>query len=105
MYRTFRKTEWHWASMSYDLMLPFSSSSTPGIFLVPRSRGPTPDKNNKLPTRRACGYNPTGSGALDEFRRSFSSVAMLKVKNFYRLNQILLFALFLEPTIIKLCKK
>src|SRR5688500_16592372 len=47
-------------------MLPFASNSTPGIFLVPRSRGPTPDKNKRLPTRRACGYKPTGSGALDD---------------------------------------
>ena len=46
-------------------MFPFSSNSTPGIFLVPRSRGPTPLKNNKLPTRRAWGYKPTGSGAFD----------------------------------------
>jgi hypothetical protein len=45
-------------------MLPFSSSSTPGIFFVPLSLGPTPDKNNKLPYCRACGYSPTGSGAL-----------------------------------------
>ena len=30
-------------------MFPFSSRSTPGIFFVPFSLGPTPDKNNKLP--------------------------------------------------------
>jgi hypothetical protein len=35
--------------------------------LFPRSLGPTPERNSKLPTLRACGYKPTGSGALLEF--------------------------------------
>src|ERR1044071_325246 len=33
------------------------------IALVLGSRGPTPDRNSRLPTRRACGYAPTGLGA------------------------------------------
>jgi hypothetical protein len=44
------------------------------MILVPRSRGPTPDKNNRFPTRRACGYKPTGSGAFDELIICFSSI-------------------------------
>jgi hypothetical protein len=47
-------------------MFPAASNSTPGIFLEPFSLGPTPDKKSKFPTLLACGYNPTGSGALDE---------------------------------------
>jgi hypothetical protein len=62
-------------------MFPCSSNSTPGIFLVPRSRGPTPLKNNKLPTRRACGYNPTGSGAFDD-SIDFSVLMFLSLESF-----------------------
>src|SRR5687767_12980665 len=31
---------------------------------VAGSRGPMPDRNSRLPTRRACGYMPTGLGAF-----------------------------------------
>jgi len=44
-------------------MLPEESSVTPGISLLPRTRGPMPDKNNNSPTRFAWGNAPTGSGA------------------------------------------
>src|SRR5215472_16331389 len=44
-------------------MLPAESSVTPGISLLPRTRGPIPDRNNNPPTRFACGNAPTGSGA------------------------------------------
>src|SRR6266849_7322719 len=46
-------------------MLPAASSVTPGISLLPRTRGPMPERNNKLPTRFACGNAPTGSGARE----------------------------------------
>src|ERR1700704_5425405 len=44
-------------------MLPAASSATPGISLLPRTRGPIPERKRKLPTRLACGNAPTGSGA------------------------------------------
>src|SRR5205809_5290707 len=44
-------------------MLPVASSVTPGISLLPRTRGPMPERKSKLPTRFACGNAPTGSGA------------------------------------------
>src|SRR5205807_4367220 len=44
-------------------MLPAESSVTPGISLLPRTRGPIPERKRKLPTRFACGNAPTGSGA------------------------------------------
>src|SRR5438876_6180404 len=46
-------------------MLPDESSVTPGISLLPRTRGPMPEKNSKSPTRFACGNAPTGSGARE----------------------------------------
>src|SRR5262249_30968352 len=46
-------------------MLPDESSLTPGIALLPRLRGPIPDRNNRFPTRFACGNAPTGSGARE----------------------------------------
>ena len=49
--RMLRKTDRHWAAKS------------PGIASVPGSRGPMPERKSKLPTRRACGYAPTGLGA------------------------------------------
>src|SRR4028119_767513 len=55
--------------MSYEIIFPFSSSLTPGISEAALVRGPTPDKNKRFPTRRACGYKPTGSGALEELKR------------------------------------
>src|SRR5882762_6415350 len=45
------------------MMFPAESSVTPGISLLPRLRGPIPDRNNRFPTRFACGNAPTGSGA------------------------------------------
>src|ERR1700682_2979254 len=46
-------------------MLPAASSVTPGISLLPRVRGPIPERNRKSPTRLACGNAPTGSGARE----------------------------------------
>src|SRR5207253_11201912 len=46
-------------------MLPAASSVTPGISLRPRTRGPIPERNSRLPTRLACGKAPTGSGARE----------------------------------------
>src|SRR5713101_5522470 len=46
-------------------MLPPESSVTPGISFLPRTRGPMPERNKKLPTRFACGNAPTGSGARE----------------------------------------
>src|ERR1700694_2846369 len=46
-------------------MLPDESSLTPGISLLPRTRGPIPERNRKLPTRFACGNAPTGSRARE----------------------------------------
>ena len=50
--------------MSCPTTFPWPSIITPGITFVPGFLGPTPDKNNKFPTRLAWGYIPTGSGAL-----------------------------------------
>src|SRR2546423_7624696 len=47
------------------MMLPAASSLTPGISLLPRLRGPIPERKSKLPTRLACGNAPTGSGARE----------------------------------------
>src|SRR5260370_33615010 len=44
-------------------MLPTESSITPGISLLPRTRGPMPERNSRFPTRFAGGNAPTGSGA------------------------------------------
>src|SRR5204862_6168220 len=44
-------------------MLPEESSVTPGMSLLPRTRGPIPERDNNSPTRFACGNAPTGSGA------------------------------------------
>src|SRR5207302_8697105 len=46
-------------------MLPVESSVTPGISLLPRTRGPMPERKRRLPTRFACGNAPTGSGARE----------------------------------------
>jgi hypothetical protein len=35
------------------------------LALEPATLGPTPDRNKRFPTFRACGYNPTGFGAFD----------------------------------------
>ena len=48
-------------------MFPCSSNVTPGISFEPFFLGPTPDRKSKFPTFFACGYAPTGSGALSEF--------------------------------------
>ena len=36
--------------------------------------GPTPDKKSKFPTRRACGYKPTGFGAFEVEMRELSDI-------------------------------
>src|SRR5438045_7866852 len=46
-------------------MLPAESNVTPGISLLLRLRGPIPERNNRSPTRFACGNAPTGSGARE----------------------------------------
>ncbi len=56
--------------MSYETTFPSPSSVVPGIVVLPRARGPNPDTNSRFPTRRACGYAPTGSGALLLITRS-----------------------------------
>src|SRR6476661_10852103 len=62
-------------------MVPLGSSVTPGISLLPRTRGPIPERKSKLPTRLACGNAPTGSGA-----RELSNVSLI---NLGRISQIL----------------
>jgi hypothetical protein len=54
-------------------MTPEESSLTPGISLLPRTRGPIPDRNNNPPTRFACGNAPTGSGARSLLKVSLIS--------------------------------
>src|SRR5207248_8044306 len=63
--RTCSKTAGHCASMSYLTILPAEASVTPGIFLLPRTRGPIPERESEVPTRLACGNAPTGSGARE----------------------------------------
>src|SRR4051812_542176 len=65
------------------MISPMSFSSTPGIFFVPFSRGPTPDKKSRLPTLRAWGYSPTGSGALDELTSDISDTFGQNYKNIF----------------------
>src|ERR1700754_3489107 len=57
------------------------SNVTPGISLLPRLRGPMPDRNNRFPTRLACGNAPTGSGA-----RVLSNVLLIFSLSKYGLN-------------------
>src|SRR5450631_730083 len=66
MARTLAKTLSHWAMMSLATTLPAASKVTPGISLLPRRRGPMPERNSRFPTRRACGKLPTGSAARFE---------------------------------------
>src|SRR5271167_4315885 len=66
MARTLAKTLSHWATMSLATTFPSTSRVTPGISLLPRTRGPMPDRNRRFPTRRACGKLPTGSAARVE---------------------------------------
>jgi hypothetical protein len=58
-------------SKSKALKLPLWSNSKPGTPLslasLPAVLGPTPLKNNRLPTLRAWGYKPTGFGAEEVF--------------------------------------
>src|SRR5204862_6841454 len=63
--RTVSKHARHCCSMSYLTILSAESSVTPGIFLLPRTRGPIPERNRRLLTRFACGNAPTGSGARE----------------------------------------
>src|SRR6266487_1127610 len=58
-------------------MLPTASSVTPGISLLPRIRGPMPERNRRSPTRLAWGNEPTGSGA----RELSKDLLMLKNSN------------------------
>src|ERR1700731_4515859 len=61
--RTFSKAARHCFSISWLSILPSAVSVAPGISLLPRTRGPIPERKRKLPTRLACGNAPTGSGA------------------------------------------
>lgn len=65
--------------MSYAVMFPFVSSVTPGISFDPRLRGPTPERNSRFPTLRACGYEPTGSGAFSETYSLVSSMFLKEI--------------------------
>ena len=55
MIRTFSKTLRHCASKSNAMKFPFLSKVKPGTTesdaSEPATRGPTPDKNNRFPTR------------------------------------------------------
>lgn len=57
--RTLSNTDRHWAAKSKARKFPNLSSSSPGtpesLALEPAILGPTPERNNKLPTRLACG--------------------------------------------------
>ena len=58
----------HRAALRFDVVaddVAGASSVTPGISLLPRTRGPMPERKSKLPTRFACGNAPTGSGARE----------------------------------------
>src|SRR6476620_11413529 len=46
-------------------MLRSASSVTPGISLLPRTRGPIPERKRRSPTLLACGNAPTGSAARE----------------------------------------
>src|SRR6185503_13141551 len=45
------------------MTLRSASRVTPGISLLPRTRGPIPERKRRLPTRLACGKAPSGAGA------------------------------------------
>src|SRR4029077_3280415 len=87
--RTFSNTARHCVSISYPSGLPVASSVTPGISLLPRLRGPIPERNSKLPTCFACGNAPTGSGA-----RLLSKESLI-----LRDNQLAKFYLILSDTL------
>jgi hypothetical protein len=46
--------------------------------LLPRTRGPMPDRNNNSPTRFAWGNAPTGSGARWLLKVSFMAYLLPK---------------------------
>ena len=48
--------------LHFDVVVP-SPPEQPGISPVTGLRGPIPDRKSRSPTRRACGYGPTGFGA------------------------------------------
>src|SRR5688500_15589725 len=51
----------------------------PGMASVMGSRGPMPERNSRSPTRRACGYRPTGFGAASAWIASDATSAVLAV--------------------------
>src|SRR6266853_1204170 len=71
-------------------MLPEESSVTPGMSLLPRTRGPMPDRNNNSPTRFAWGNAPTGSGARSLLKVSFMAYLLpsISMKAMQILNQL-----------------
>lgn len=78
MARTLSKTLRHCASKSNSRKLPFLSNFNPGtaesVASEPATRGPTPERKSNSPTRRACGYEPTGLGALSVDIRDVSDI-------------------------------
>src|SRR5208283_3423658 len=66
MARTLANTLWHWATMSLARTFPSSSKVTPGMLLLPRTRGPIPERKRRFPTRRAWGNWPTGAATRAE---------------------------------------
>ena len=60
------------------MKFPFLSNFKPGtsesVASEPAVRGPTPDQQSKVPTRRACGYKPTGFGAFEVEMRELSDI-------------------------------
>ncbi len=82
--RTLSKTERHCASKSNSIKFPFLSNFKPGtpesVSSEPAVQGPTPERNNKFPTFRACGYKPTGLGAFCVEIREFSSILPIFVQ-------------------------
>src|SRR5215813_86193 len=67
---TFSNTLLHCTAMSWSTTLPWASRVTPGMSLLPFTRGPMPERKRRLPTRRAWGNAPTGAAARCEITRS-----------------------------------
>src|SRR6516165_6796416 len=67
---TFSNTLLHCTAMSWSTTLPWASRVTPGMSLLPFTRGPIPERKRRFPTRRAWGKDPTGAAARCEITRS-----------------------------------
>ena len=97
---TFAKTCRHSASISYLIIFPSASSSSPGIELSFALLLPMPERNNKFPIRLACGYAPKGCAA-DSVLVILSSIICVN----YNHQKNLRSALKLNTNIFCLCKK